>query len=69
MPKLSTRLDADSAATQRWAQRLDRFCCGHHKVAEFCEAEGVSLPNFCLWRRRLSSPVPSLASDPSEGVN
>lgn len=64
MPKLSTRSDSDSAATQKWAERLDRFRSGHHKIAEFCAAEGVSVSNFYLWRRRLSSPVPSPASNP-----
>ena len=62
MPKSSTRSDSDSAATQKWAERLDRFRSGQHKVAEFCAAEGVSVSNFYLWRRRLKSPVSSPAS-------
>jgi hypothetical protein len=61
VPKSSTRSDSDSAAPQKWAERLDRFRPGHHKIAEFCAAEGVSVSNFYLWRRRLNSPVPSPA--------
>ena len=64
MPKSSTRSNSDSAATQKWAERLDRFRSGHHKIAEFCAAEGVSVSNFSLWRRRLNSPVPSPAINP-----
>ncbi len=64
MPKSSTRSDSDSAATKKWAQRLDRFRSGHHKIAEFCAAEGVSVSNFSLERRRLNSPVPSPAGNP-----
>jgi len=59
VPKSSTRSNSDSAATQKWAERLDRFRSGQHKVAEFCAAEGVSVSNFYLWRRRLKSPVSS----------
>ena len=59
MPKLSTRSVSDSAATQKWVERLDRFRSGHHKIAEFCAAEGVSVSNFYLWRRRLDVSVPS----------
>jgi transposase len=45
------------AATRRWAKRLERFAAGNHTVAAFCTAEGVSLSNFYLWRRRLTRPV------------
>jgi hypothetical protein len=41
-------------ATRRWVERLERFAAGHHTVAAFCTAEGVSLSNFYLWRRRLA---------------
>jgi len=64
VPKSSTRSNSDSAATQKWAERLDRFRSGHHKIAEFCAAEGVSVSNFYLWRRRLDSSAPSPASNP-----
>jgi transposase len=47
------------AATRRWVERLERFAAGHHTVAAFCTAEGVSLSNFYLWRRRLTRHVPS----------
>ncbi len=50
------------AATRRWVERLERFAAGNHTVAAFCTAEGVSLSNFYLWRRRLTQPVPSPAA-------
>ena len=53
---LRSRCDA---ATRRWVERLERFAAGHHTVAAFCTAEGVSLSNFYLWRRRLTQPPAS----------
>ncbi|QJW94694.1 IS66 family insertion sequence element accessory protein TnpA [Frigoriglobus tundricola] len=58
MSDSSTRSYCD-AATRRWVERLERFAAGHHTVAAFCAAEGVSLSNFYLWRRRLTRPVPA----------
>jgi len=52
----SARSVHDSAATQHWTERLERFATGHHTVVAFCAAEGVSESNFYLWRRRLAQP-------------
>jgi hypothetical protein len=57
----SPRSRADAAATQRWAERFERFAAGNNTVVAFCAAEGVSESNFYLWRRRLAQHAPSPA--------
>ncbi len=58
-----------------WLDRLNRQAASSLTVAEFCEREGVSLPSFYQWKRRLSPRVelasasqqsrqPSLGSSP-----
>lgn len=44
---------ADSVKRQVWRERLQRFERGRSTVAAFCQAEGVSVPSFYLWRRTL----------------
>ena len=39
-----------------WQQRLDRYLVSNQTVADFCEAEGVSVPSFYQWKRRLLTP-------------
>lgn len=38
-----------------WRRRLERFEDSDFTVAEFCRVEGVSIPSFYQWRRRLAS--------------
>jgi hypothetical protein len=38
----------------QWRQRLGRFARSELTVAEFCRREGVSVPAFYQWRRRLA---------------
>lgn len=46
----------DPAATrQRWVERLHRFQASHLTVAQFCLAEGVSVPAFYQQRRLLAA--------------
>lgn len=53
----------DSAATrQLWTDRLKRFRSPDQTVAEFCAAEGVSVPTFYKWKRRLTRTAPSAAA-------
>jgi hypothetical protein len=53
----------DSAATrQLWTDRLKRFRTAGQTVAAFCAAEGVSVPTFYQWKRRLARAAPSPAS-------
>jgi transposase len=41
---------------QTWAERLARFALSGLTPAQFCASEGVSLPSFYSWKRRLTSP-------------
>lgn len=46
----------DPAATrQKWVDRVQRFRDSHLSVAQFCLAEGVSVPAFYFWRRTLAA--------------
>lgn len=42
-------------ARQLWADRLARFSGSGLRPAAFCAAEGVSLPSFYCWKRRLKA--------------
>lgn len=42
-----------------WAQRLQRFAHAGLTPAQFCAQEGVSLPSFYSWKRRLAAPPQS----------
>jgi len=42
-----------------WLDRLNRQAASSLTVAEFCVGEGVSLPSFYQWKRRLSPCVES----------
>jgi transposase len=44
-----------AGARQLWVERLARFATSGLRPAEFCAAEGVSLPSFYSWRRRLDA--------------
>lgn len=39
-----------------WQQRLDRYAISNQTVTDFCKTEGVSVPSFYQWKRRLSTP-------------
>jgi len=39
--------------SQRWAERLERFGKSKQTVAQFCQAEGVSMPSFYQWKKKL----------------
>lgn len=47
---------SDKAAV--WGERLRRYGRAGLAVAEFCRREGVSVPSFYQWRRRLAEPSP-----------
>ena len=48
------------ATRQLWIDRLARFAAAGQTVAQFCAAEGVSVPSYYLWKRRLAAPTPTL---------
>jgi transposase len=50
----------DPVATRRvWAERLERFGRANQTVAQFCAAEGVSVPSFYVWKRTLAGETTS----------
>jgi hypothetical protein len=59
------------AARQRWLERLARFATSSLRPAAFCAAEGVSLPSFYSWKRRLNAESRSAdtptTDDPASG--
>ena len=53
---LIVRSRRDPAATRRrWVERMGRFHTSTRTVAEFCAAEGVSVPAFYQWKRTLAA--------------
>jgi transposase len=44
----------DPALHEQWRQRLARFDSSGLSVTAFCAREGVPLPSFYAWRRRLN---------------
>jgi transposase len=60
-----------AAVRQAWVQRLGRFATAGLRPAQFCAAEGVSLPSFYSWKRRLAAealgPGTEQAAGPDTG--
>ena len=56
MPETIKRLQAVDA----WKSRLQRFYLSSLTVREFCAAEGVSMPSFYQWQRRIKSLAPEI---------
>src|SRR5262245_28085713 len=59
-PMTSSR-EVPRRGRQAWIERLDRFKDSGQSPAAFCAAEGVSLPSFYSWRRRLSAQTSDAA--------
>ena len=59
------------ATRQLWVERLARFSTSGLRPAAFCAAEGVSLPSFYSWKRRLNAEGRSAdtqaTDDPASG--
>jgi transposase len=53
-----------AAARQAWVERLERFAHSGLNPAQFCALEGVSLPSFYSWKRRLTAAAPRPATNP-----
>jgi transposase len=61
MPRSSS-----AAKVQEWVERLERLQSSGLTAAKFCEAEGVSLPSFYQWKRKLTAPA-NPAQDSTRG--
>lgn len=46
-----------SERTALWLDRLNRFSQSDQTVASFCASEGISVPSFYQWKRRLRPRV------------
>jgi hypothetical protein len=60
-PNRPTRSRAATRAA--WVDRLQRFSQSGLSPAPFCAVEGVSLPSFSAWKRRLAAESLQLSSD------
>lgn len=45
---------SDPLKVQQWTSRLERFKNAELTVARFCQVEGVSLPSFYQWKKKLA---------------
>ena len=63
-PSLRPGRRSDPALHEQWQQRLARFEQANLTAAAFCASEGVSLPSFSSWRRRLR---PTASAEPADG--
>jgi hypothetical protein len=52
-----------AAARAAWVERLRRFPDSGLRPAQFCALEGVSLPSFYSWKRRLAAEALDPTSD------
>jgi hypothetical protein len=57
------------AARQAWVERLARFHSSGLRPAEFCAKEGVSLPSFYSWKRRLTAPATTATTEPAASAD
>lgn len=46
---------------KEWQRRMARFDTSRRSVTRFCQDEGVSVPSFYHWRKKLQPPVPRSA--------
>jgi hypothetical protein len=44
---------ADGSKVSAWRQRFRRYAKSNLSVAQFCSKEGVSVPSFYFWKRKL----------------
>jgi transposase len=54
-PVAPAPLRSRAAARVIWEERLTRFAHSGLRPAQFCAQEGVSLPSFYAWKRRLAA--------------
>ena len=67
-PTDATPTPGSRAATrQTWAQRLQRFARSGLTAAQFCANEGLSLPSFYSWKRRLATAASRDTADNAPG--
>jgi hypothetical protein len=55
VPAASPSPRSRAVTRQAWVERLARFSDSGLSPAQFCTQEGVSLPSFYAWKRRLAT--------------
>jgi hypothetical protein len=53
---------SDPRKVIEWQRRIARFEAAPRSVARFCQDEGVSVPAFYHWRKKLRRPRPTTAA-------
>lgn len=38
-----------------WQERLDRYAISNQTVTDFCKNEGIAVPSYYYWKRRLNT--------------
>jgi transposase-like protein len=59
---------ANRPAREIWIARLKRYSQSNFTVAEFCRREGVSVPNFYQWKRKLAGARSGPSVEPTKFV-
>lgn len=57
---------ADPKKRQEWLVLLARFEASEQKIAQFCADEGVSVPSFYQWRRKLNGGSAKSSGSPKK---
>ena len=48
-----------------WRARFERFAKAGKSVSRFCQGEGVSVPSFYQWRKKLAARETTASGDPT----
>lgn len=55
---------ANVGKIEEWTKRLTRFEAADITVARFCRREGVSVPSFYAWKKKLRQAASSAGASP-----
>lgn len=55
---------ASVGKVEEWVRRLARYEAAHETVARFCQREGVSVPSFYAWKKKLAQAPASRVGAP-----
>ena len=59
----------DPRKAEHWRRLIERWRHSERSVRDFCEHNGIAIPSFYAWRRRLQQDAPLAdVSQPSEAV-
>ena len=54
---------ADGRKVSEWRARFERFAKAETSVSRFCRGEGVSVPSFYQWRKKLAARETTASDD------